>query len=166
MRDANPGLAPEEANAQAWAFGRQGLERALVEGLNFAFETTLGGNTMPGLLLAGAQGGAQIHVWYAGLASPELHIERVRRRVAAGGHDIPAHKILERYVASRVNLIKLMPHLASLRVFDNSVDGGGGATWRPRPVLLLHMQGGRVVSHAALATIPQWAKALLAAALS
>ena len=168
LRDANPGLALEDANAEAWTLGRRGLERALAEGLNFAFETTLGGNTMAGLLLAGAQAGARIHVWYAGLASPELHIERVRGRVAVGGHDIPAHKIRERYVGSRANLVKLLPHLASLRVYDNSADAGSGpgTAWRPRPVLLLHMQAGRLVSHAGLVTIPLWAKPILASALS
>lgn len=44
---ANPGLGQTEANAAAWEQGRKLLERAIDQGLDFTFETTLGGNTMP-----------------------------------------------------------------------------------------------------------------------
>jgi len=165
LLDANPGLQQETANAQAWEFGRRALERALREGLNFAFETTLGAHTIAGMLLAGAQAGAQINVWYAGLSSPQLHLQRVKSRALAGGHDIPEHKIRERYVSSRANLIKLLPHLASLRVYDNSADNDPKIGHRPEPVLLLHMQSGRIASHIALEQVPQWAKPILASAL-
>jgi predicted ABC-type ATPase len=165
LRQDNPGLDLETANAHAWACGRNGLERALAHGLNFAFETTLGARTMTDLLLAGAQGGAEVHVWYAGLASAEQHIERVRSRVAAGGHDIPEQKIRERYAGSRANLVRLMPWLASLRVYDNSAEGDPKLGERPQPLLLLHMQAGKVISHIALEQVPQWAKPLLATAL-
>src|SRR5882757_10489394 len=165
LLDANPGLKQEVANAQAWEFGRKGLERALREGLNFAFETTLGANTIANMLLAGAQAGAEINVWYAGLSSPELHLRRVKSRAIAGGHNIPEHKIRERYVSSRANLIKLLPHLAGLRMYDNSADNDPKTGHRPEPVLLLHMQSGRIASHIALEQVPQWAKPILASAL-
>ncbi|MEO5738548.1 MAG: zeta toxin family protein [Variovorax sp.] len=165
LLDANPGLSAEAANAQAWGFGRNGLERALAQGLNFAFETTLGAKTIPQMLLAGARQGAQVHLWYAGLSSPELHLQRVQARVAAGGHDIPEAKIRERYETSRANLIRLLPHLASLRVYDNSAEGDPKAGQGPKPRLLLHMEGGRIVSHIALDQVPQWAKPIMAAAL-
>ena len=165
LLDANPGLSAEAANAQAWEFGRKGLERALAEGLNFAFETTLGARTIPQMLLDGARQGAQVHLWYAGLSSPELHLQRVRARVAAGGHDVPEAKIRERYETSRANLIRLLPHLVSLRVYDNSADGDPKAGQRPQPLLLLHMDGGRIVSHIALDQVPQWAKPVMAVAL-
>lgn len=164
LRASNPGLTQEAANARAWEFGRRGLERALREDAAYAFETTLGASTITAMLLAGARAGAEIHVWYAGLASPELHLERVRGRVAAGGHDIPEDRIRARYASSRTNLIKLMPHLASLRVHDNSKEGDPKAGRRPQPALLLHMEGGRVVAHAALGRVPSWAKPILAVA--
>lgn len=165
LLDADPGLSAQQANGRAWELGRKGLERALAEGLNFAFETTLGARTIPQMLLDGARQGAQIHLWYAGLASPELHLQRVQARVAAGGHDIPEAKIRERYDTSRANLIRLLPHLASLRIYDNSAEGDPQAGQRPKPVLLLHMEAGRVVTHIPLAQVPQWAKPVMAAAL-
>lgn len=163
--DANPCLTAEEANARAWEFGRKGLGRALAQGLNFAFETTLGARTIPQMLADGARQGAQVHLWYAGLSSPELHVARVRGRVAAGGHDIPEAKIRERYETSRSNLIRLLPLLASLRVYDNSAEGDPKAGRKPQPRLLLHMENGQVVGHVALDQVPQWAKPIMAAAL-
>ena len=164
LRGRNPGMGVEAANAHAWEAGRQGLERALREGAIFAFETTLGANTIPDMLLAGGRAGAQVHVWYAGLASPELHLQRVKARVAAGGHDIPEHKIRERYVGSRANLIRLLPRLASLRVYDNSAENDRKAGKPPQPLLLLYMQAAGIVSHIPLDPVPQWAKPILASA--
>jgi predicted ABC-type ATPase len=165
LREQQPGLSAEQANGLAWTLGRHGLERALAEGLTYAFETTLGGASIAKLLLEGARAGAQVHVWFAGLATPELHLRRIAARVAAGGHDIPEAKVRERFDASRSNLVRLMPHLASLRVYDNSFEADPRAGRRPQPVLLLQMQAGRVVAHAPLRSVPAWAKPLLAAAL-
>jgi len=162
--EADPRLTLEQANGHAWELGRRGLERALQQGSNFAFETTLGARTIPDLLLAGARAGARLHVWYAGLASPELHLRRVRAQVLAGGHDIPEERIRARFDSSRANLVRLLPHLASLRVYDNSAEADPKAGHRPEPVLLLHMQDGRVVQHTPLPSIPDWAKPILAAA--
>lgn len=165
LREQQPGLSAEQANGLAWTLGRRGVEKALAEGLTFAFETTLGGASMTRLLLDGARAGAEVNVWYAGLATPELHLRRIAARVRAGGHDIPEAKVRERFDASRSNLVKLMPHLASLRVYDNSFEADPRAGRRPQPVLLLQMQRGRVVAHAPLRSVPAWAKPLLAVAL-
>jgi predicted ABC-type ATPase len=165
LRGSNPALTLEQANAQAWELGRRGLERALAKGEFFAFETTLGASTIPTMLLAGARQGAQIHVLYVGLASPELHLRRVASRVAAGGHDIPEQKIRERYTTSRKNLIRLMPRLASLRVYDNSAEADPKRGRAPAPTLLLHMVAGKIRDHAPIARIPLWAKPILAFAL-
>jgi len=165
LREQQPGLSAEQANGLAWTLGRRGVERALAEGLTFAFETTLGGASMTRLLLDGARAGAEVNVWYAGLATPELHLRRIAARVRAGGHDIPEAKVRERFDASRSNLVKLMPRLASLRVYDNSFEADPRAGRRPQPLLLLQMQQGRVVAHAPLRSVPAWAKPLLAVAL-
>ncbi|MEO7762074.1 MAG: hypothetical protein ABIS68_09215 [Casimicrobiaceae bacterium] len=85
------------------------LRQAIDGRLDFAFESTLGGETITAMLLDAARGGVSVHIWLAGLATVEMHIERVRRRVAKGGHDIPAEKIRERFEQSRINLIRLLP---------------------------------------------------------
>ena len=101
LRTRHSTLGPSEANAEAWQQGRRLLERAIVEQLDFALETTLGGNTIVRLLAEAAAKGAEIYIWYVGLSSPELHIARVQSRVRRGGHDIPERDIRRRYEHSR-----------------------------------------------------------------
>lgn len=162
---ARPGMKQSEANAAAWHQGRRLLERAVAEGLDFAFETTLGGSTLSRLLGLAAEKGAEVHVLYIGLASPELHIERVRARVRSGGHDIPEGDIRRRYEHSRLNLIHLLPKLASLRVYDNSAEADPAKGRAPEPVLVLHLEKGKIRNPNDLARAPGWAKPIVAAAV-
>ncbi|HEU4613267.1 MAG TPA: zeta toxin family protein [Kofleriaceae bacterium] len=165
IRRANPGATITEANGAAWLEGKRLLERAIAERGNFAFETSLGGTTITRLLREACDAGLDVHVWYVALASPDLHIARVRARVARGGHDIPERDIRRRYDASRHNLIALLPGLASLRVFDNSAEADPASGVAPEPRLLLHVERGRVIAHCDLHDVPDWAKPILLTAL-
>jgi predicted ABC-type ATPase len=165
LMSARPGMKQSEANGAAWHQGRRLLERAVAERLDFAFETTLGGNTLARLLELAADKGAEVHVLYIGLASPELHIARVRARVRAGGHGIPEEHIRRRYEHSRLNLVHLLPKLASLRVYDNSAEADPAKGRAPQPLLVLHMEKGMIKNPADLARSPDWAKPIVAAAL-
>ena len=165
IRHSEPHLSEAEANSQAWYQGKRLLQRAIAERLNFAFETTLGGNTIPALLSSALSAGLEVRVWYVGLSSVELHIARVRARVEKGGHPIPEPKIRDRYDRSRLNLIRLMPRLTELLVYDNSNEADPEAGERPEPKLLLHMASGKIIDSYDLQLIPEWAKPILAAAL-
>ncbi len=162
---ANPRLSQVEANGVAWQSGKLLLERAIRERLDFAFETTLGASTMTGLLIQAAEDGFAVHIWYAGLASPEQHIDRVNARVRAGGHDIAEADIRRRYRHSRLNLIRLLPHLASLRIFDNSIEADPKAGKHSTPRLVLHLERGVVRNFRDLGNTPDWAKPIVAAVL-
>jgi predicted ABC-type ATPase len=162
---ANPGLSQTEANAAAWEQGRRLLERAIDQGLDFTLETTLGGNTIPRLLAEAAKRGVEIHVFFVGLGSALVHIERVRQRVRAGGHDIAEADIRRRCRHSLINLVTLLPVLTELRVYDNSATADPAAGQAPQPVLVLHMQRGRIVGPPDLTATPAWAKPIVAAAL-
>lgn len=161
----NPGATQAEANSAAWKEGCRLLERAIAERLSFAFETTLGGSTITGRLERGASSGIAVRIWYVGLSSPELHVARVRARVARGGHDVPESTIRDRYTRSRLNLIRLLPKLTELRVYDNSETGDPSEGVAPRPRLLLHLADGEVVASVSLDDTPEWAKPIMAAAL-
>lgn len=165
LRAANPGLSQVEANSAAWRRGRGLLERAIAERLDFAFETTLGASTIPRLLAEAAEKGFEVHVWYAGLATPELHIARVRARVRRGGHDISEQDIRRRFEHSRLNLIHLLPRLTALRLYDNSADADPAAGKAPAPELVLHMQNGKILDPADLPRAPDWAKPIIVAAM-
>jgi predicted ABC-type ATPase len=165
IRSANPRVAQEEANSAAWTEGKRLLERAIEERLAFAFETTLGGNTITALLEKALAQGIEVRIWYAGLNSPELHIARVRARVARGGHDISEADIRRRYDAGRRHLIRLLPILTELRVYDNSAEADPHAGIEPQPKLVLHLDRGRIVNATDLPQTPEWAKPIVAAAL-
>lgn len=165
LKTAQPRLTQTQANAAAWQQGRALLERAIAERLDYAFESTLGASTIPRLLAEAAARGFEVHVWYAGLATPEQHLARVRARVARGGHDIPEAAIRRRFEHSRINLIQLMPVLAALRVYDNSAEADPAAGQLPAPVLVLHMEKGRILNPRDLAHAPAWAKPVVAAAV-
>jgi predicted ABC-type ATPase len=159
------GVSAGEANARAWTQGKELLENAILGRKNFAFETTLGGNTIPALIRQAADEGIEVRIWFVGLESVEKHMQRVRARVASGGHDIPEDKIRERWNASRLNLINLLPHLTELRVYDNSAEREAGQN--PPPRLLLHWNRGRILAPpiSELESTPEWAKPMLAAAI-
>lgn len=162
---ARRGLNQQQANALAWQQGRRLLERAIANRLDFAFETTLGASTIPRLLAEAASQGIEVRIWYAGLASPELHIERVRSRVRRGGHDIAEADIRRRYEHSRLNLIELLPALTALRMYDNSAAADPAAGQTPVPLEVLHMEGARIVGPSDLSLTPEWAKPIVAAAM-
>mgnify|MGYP001282599395 CR=1 FL=1 len=159
-----PGMSREEANGRAWRLGRLLLHRAIEQRRAFAFETTLGGRTMTGLLMKAANVGIAVHVWYVGLDSPDRHVARVRARVARGGHQISEAQIRARYDASRANLVSLLPHLAELKMYDNSTEGDPHSGGRPLPRLILHLKAGRLVGACAPADVPGWAKPIVRAA--
>lgn len=162
---ANPGLGQAEANAAAWEQGRKMLQRAIDQRLDFTFETTLGGTTMPALLAEAAKRGLEVHVFYVGLDSADTCIKRVRKRVRAGGHDISDADVRRRYRHSLINLVKLLPVLTGLRMYDNSASADPAEGQAPKPVLVLHMDRGRIVGPSDLSSTPAWAKPVVAAAL-
>lgn len=165
IMEANPGLPQTAANSVAWHKGVELLTEAIERKLDFTFESTLGANTIPGILREAAEQGIAIRVWYVGVSSPELHIARVRKRVRLGGHPIPEEDIRRRYQSSRYNLIELIPHLTSLRVFDNSFEADPEDGVAPKPLLILHMESGKIVGPPDLTGTPAWAKPIVAAAI-
>ena len=166
IRAANPGSTLEAANSAAWLEGKRLLQLAIGRRLEYAFETTLGGNTITGMLASASADGIAVRIWYVGLNSPDLHIARVKSSVAKGGHHIPREKIIQRYDQSRLNLIQLLPKLAELKLFDNSVEGDPSVGPLPPPRLILHMDHCRIVKICGPRTAPGWTKPILAAALS
>jgi len=154
-----------DANAWAWDEGVTRLRRAIAQRGNYALETTLGGETIVGLLIEAASAGLAVNVWFVGLDSVEMHVARVAQRVARGGHDIPRADIERRYVRGRLNLIRLLPKLNQLLVYDNSAPANADAPAKTGPRLLLRWVGVAIAGPADLSHTPAWAKPIIAAAL-
>jgi predicted ABC-type ATPase len=161
---ANPGMTLDEANAAAWRIGKERLETAIAERQSFNFETTLGGTTITRLLEKAHDNGLRLRIWYCGLSDAELHIARVRAGVRRGGHDIPATKIRERYDTSRNNLCSILPFLDELMLYDNSTEANLGGGEPPRPIQLLQLRDGKILSR--VSSMPSWAKPIAAVVMS
>jgi predicted ABC-type ATPase len=168
VRKASPSLGPQEANAYAWQRGKELLEAAIANRSDFNFETTLGGETITKLLIDAATKGATLNIWYAGLSSVDLHIERVASRVEKGGHPIPEADIRNRWIGSRGNLVKLLPHVTHLRVYDNSTDQDPDKGQSPEPKLVLSVRNRAIDFPGAdeVRDTPEWAKPIIVAAFT
>ena len=158
-------MTQSEANAWAWGEGVARLRRAIAQRGNYALETTLGGDTIVGLLMEAPAAGIEVNVWFVGLDSVELHVARVQQRVAKGGHDIARADIERRYVHGRLNLIRLLPKLNQLVVYDNSAQANIDAPVESGPRLLLRWVGGTIAGPGDLSHTPAWAKPIIAAAI-
>lgn len=159
------GLTQEKANIEAWQESVRRLRQAMATRQSFAFETTLGGQSITQHLLQACET-HDVMIWYCGLRDPQLHLDRIKLRVQNGGHDIPQAKVLQRWDTSLRNLIILMPSLAHLRVYDNSASVKKGEAIG-EPKLLLEMHAGKRLYPATLADAvdtPEWAKPALEAA--
>lgn len=120
------GLSPFNPESVAIQAGRLMLER--LEDLkesnaNFAFETTLAARNFARFLQKCKDSGYTVNLIYFWLETPELAIERVRRRVASGGHNIPEDVIRRRYERGRTNVIQLyLPLCDTWIIYNNSND--------------------------------------------
>ena len=76
-----------------------------------------------------------------------------------------AADIRRRFDLGRINLVRLLPKLAELRLYDNSAEGDPHAGGTPAPVLVLHVSNGAIVAPATFDATPGWAKPIVAAAL-
>jgi predicted ABC-type ATPase len=165
IRALHPDISAAQANGHAWSIGKELLEEAIARKRDYRFETTLGGRSIARLLQSAAREGHLLHIWFCGLESPELHLRRVCSRVSRGGHDIPEEKIRERWNSSRENLIRLLPHIHHLRLYDNSTEADPAKGQAPRPQLLLEMKSRKITAPADLSNAPEWAQPIIAAAI-
>ena len=81
-------MSSDEANAKAWRVGFDLLKKSINDDKDYTFETTLGGNSITRELHRAIDLSRRVGIFYIGLTSPELHIERVATRVAEGGHNM------------------------------------------------------------------------------
>lgn len=103
--------------------GREALSRLnsfIKQGVSFNQESTLTGQTILRTIEKVKENGFLVNLYYIGLDSPELAIERVKRRVANGGHGIPEDVIRKRYEATLYMLTRVAPLCDFVVVYDNS----------------------------------------------
>ncbi|MCL1794496.1 MAG: zeta toxin family protein [Oscillospiraceae bacterium] len=103
-------------------------------GASFNQETTLAGNTIISVIKKAKDKGFKINLYYVGLESMELSIERVAARRRSGGHGVPEEDLIRRYTNSFENLKLVLPLCDNIQIHDNS---GNGAFDIMNPLLLV-----------------------------
>ena len=104
------GLSPFQPETVSIAAGKimlRRLQELLLQGHDFAFETTLSTRSFVGLIRQAKDLGYSINLIYYWLDSTDLAIERVKTRVSEGGHHIPTDTIIRRYFTGLKNFINL-----------------------------------------------------------
>ncbi|MFP4106897.1 MAG: zeta toxin family protein [Phycisphaerae bacterium] len=101
------GLSPFQPEAMAIEASRLMLERVrqmVAKREDFAVETTLAARAYLRMIQEWQSVGYQVELIFLQLPSPELAVERVRQRVAQGGHNIPEDVIRRRFDLGLDNL--------------------------------------------------------------
>lgn len=118
------GLSPFSPQIAAMKAGRLVLEQLhelAKKNLDFAFETTLAGKTYVNYLKEMKRRSYRIHLFFLWIPSEKLALQRIKDRVAEGGHDVPAEDVRRRFARSIRNFLQLYrPLLDSWMLFDNS----------------------------------------------
>lgn len=122
----------------------------LTQGESFIVESTLAGHGAISLMTKAKRAGFRTVLIYVALGEPDLHIDRVRLRVAQGGHDIPDADIRRRYFRS----LSRAPE--AIRLADEAIvlDNAG-----PEPARVLMLQSGRITWRSA--SLPEWVRELV-----
>jgi predicted ABC-type ATPase len=107
--------------AQAAETARDAL---IAQGESFIAETVASHDSKVDLVRRARAAGYFVHV-VAVVVPEEYAVERVRARVAVGGHDVPEEKIRSRWRRLWGNVVKMIELADSAEVFDNSGRGPG-----------------------------------------
>ncbi|MBU3680017.1 MAG: Zeta toxin family protein [Candidatus Kapabacteria bacterium] len=102
------GDAPElERNITAGRKAVMLIEQLIEQRRSFAIETTLSGKTLSHKLEFAQAAGYTIAIIVLWIPSVRLSAERVRSRVAGGGHDIPEDIQIRRFERTYINFFEL-----------------------------------------------------------
>ncbi len=112
MMAGNPGQAAREALRRRQA--------ALAGGRTHLVETTLTGSGILRHMTAARRAGYRIVLHYVSVASEGQALDRIRSRVADGGHDVPEADARRRFVRSHANLPAAIALTDEALLYDNT----------------------------------------------
>jgi predicted ABC-type ATPase len=113
---------PESVGIEAGRIMLMRINELLKAGVDFAFETTLATRSYLHLVKTAQKLGYQVTLLFIWLDSPKTAIQRVAKRVAKGGHNIPQEVIERRYYRGIFNLIALFISVVDTWMVVNSTN--------------------------------------------
>jgi predicted ABC-type ATPase len=90
---------------------------------SFSFETVMSHPSKVDILARAKAAGFYVQLFFVGIDDPQTNIERVRLRVAQGGHDVPPDKIVPRWHRTMALLHRAIKIADQSFLFDNSAAG-------------------------------------------
>ena len=125
------GLSPLDPSAAQMEAARIALSRArsfMRERTTFAMEPTLAGQSHLHILSGAVEAGLSTAMLYFSVRDPAIGLERIARRVAEGGHDVPEPVVRRRFARRLANLPTYAGVCDLWRIYEAS---------GPRPALAL-----------------------------
>lgn len=112
---------PASASVTASRFMLRRVEYLIGKGTDFSIETTLATRSLVRVINSARKSGYVITILYLWVSSPEIAIQRVRDRVASGGHNIADDVLRRRYISGLNYLFDIyMPLCDRWMIADNS----------------------------------------------
>ncbi|HMF53989.1 MAG TPA: zeta toxin family protein [Edaphobacter sp.] len=99
-------------------------QRLLDSSQSLTVETTLSGKTYLRMMQRAKMLGYLVVLIYIGTSDLSINLQRVRYRVAKGGHDVPEEDQRRRYPRSMTNAAKALTLADEAIVLDNSTSDG------------------------------------------
>ena len=116
-------IAREAVRGTLAQAGREAVRRrraALAAKKTHLVETTLSGNSVLRLMERARKDGYWIELHYISLDSSAQALNRIRSRVAGGGHDVPELDARRRFARSLANLPAAIARADEAHLYDNS----------------------------------------------
>jgi predicted ABC-type ATPase len=148
----DPDAIAREESIDSLAAGRVALKRVhayLDSKDSFGFETTFSGSWARRVMSLARAQTFRITFAYIGTSGVRINLDRIRSRVATGGHDVPETDVRRRYERSLDRAGEALAFSDSAFIYDNS----------GRSMVLVAARddrGARVVG-----AVPQWASRLV-----
>ncbi len=112
---------PASVSIQAGKIMLERIKNLIANGTDFALETTLATRTHANVIKYAQENGYKVTLVFFWLNLPSLAVERVRMRVASGGHDIEEKVIRRRYDIGIKHLFSLyIPLCEYWMIINNS----------------------------------------------
>lgn len=130
-------------------------EELVACGLSLSFETVMSHRSKVDFLASARADGYRTYLYFIATDSPELNVGRVQARVALGGHDVRADKIVGRYGRCLDLAREALAHADRAFLFDNSGS---------KPVWLAEFIDGDCTLKVDRDELPNWYNTSIAAA--
>ena len=95
-------------------------EQYLKHRISFSFETVFSHPAKIDILKRAQAVGFKTYMYFIATENPVINVNRIKERVALGGHDVPEEKTRSRYLRCMEQVRYALPYLNRAYFFDNS----------------------------------------------